>query len=208
MTIRTRISAATSVMTLLLSACSSSSMPGGPSSSGPVQTIAEAQVSDAIVDVTAGSVGTWNWSGQSVSVPAGTYSSIHFHWYHRDKTPSAFGKLYLLTQEYLGLPGDLPNAAGLVGSSTSIQQNEYVFPASITLAGPRTYWFYTDTQGDFANSFDIDTYPGGVSYITGVPTLPFRMLAASGRMVPPGVYVPAPPGVFVDANFRLSGVKQ
>ena len=195
-------------LALVFSACSSSSSPGSPSSSGPVQTIAEAQVSDAIVDVTAGSVGTWNWSGQSVSVPSGTYSSIQFHWYHRNKTPSAFGKLYLLTQEYLGLPGDLPTAAGLVGSSTAIEQDAYVFPASIRLTGPRTYWFYTDTQGDFANSFDIDTYPGGVSYITGTRTMPFRMLPASGRMVPPGVFVPAPPGVFVDANFRLSGVKQ
>jgi hypothetical protein len=175
---------------------------------GSRQTIAQAEVSDAIVDVTAGSVGTWNYCGQSVSVPAGSYSSIRFHWYHRDRTPSAFGKLYLLTQEFLDLPGNLPNAVGLVASSVSIEADEYVFLPTVMLTGPRTYWFYSDTQGNFANSFDIDTYPGGVSYITGVATLPFRMLHASGRMVPPGVYVPPPPGVYVDANFRLSGVKR
>jgi hypothetical protein len=121
---------------------------------------------------------------------------------------TAFGNLYVMTQEYLGLPAGLPNAAGLVGVSATIESDEYVFPSTITLTGPRTYWFYADKQGDFANSFDIDTYPGGVSYITGVPTLPFRMLQASGRMVPPGVFVPAPPGVYVDANFRLAGVKK
>jgi hypothetical protein len=207
-TTRTLLPVSLSIVALLLSACSSVSEPSDQGSMGSRQTIAEAEVSDAIVDVTAGSVGTWNWSGQSVSVPAGSYVGIRFHWYHRNRTPSAFGKLYLLTQEFLDVPGNLPNAAGLVASSASIEADEYVFPPAVTLTGPRMYWFYTDAQGDFANSFDIDTYPSGVSYVTGVPTLPFRRLHASGRMVPPGVYVPAPPGVYVDANFRLSGVKR
>jgi hypothetical protein len=207
MTMRNQVSAAIGVVALVLSGCSSSSTPSGPSSTGSLKTIAEAEVSDAIVDVTAGSVGTWNWAGQSVNVPAGSYSNIRFNWYHRAKTPSAFGKVYLLTQEYLDVPGNLPTAAGLVSSSTTIENDEYVFPATVTVTGPRTYWFYTDTQGDFANSFDIDTYPGGLSYVTGVPTLGFRLLTASGRMVN-GVYVPPPPGVYVDSNFRLRGVKQ
>jgi hypothetical protein len=205
---RTSLPGAIAALALLLSACSSPSSPSSPASTIAAQTIAEAQVSDAIVDVTGGSVGTWNWSGQSVSVPAGTYAGIRFNWYHRDKSPSAFGKLYVLTQEYLGLPGDLPNAAGLVGSATKTESDEYVFPPTVTLTGPRTYWFYTDTQGDFANSFDIDTYAGGTSYVTGVRTLAFHLLPASGRMIARDVYVPPPPGVFVDANFRLSGVKQ
>jgi hypothetical protein len=205
---RTPLPGATAALALMLSGCTSPSTPSSPISTSAAQTLAEVQVSDAIVDVTAGSVGTWNWSGQSVSVPAGAYAGIRFHWYHRNKSRSAFGKLYVMTREFLGLPSGLPNAAGLVGSSTGIENDEYVFPATVTLTGPRTYWFYTDTQGDFANSFDIDTYPGGVSYVTGVPTLAFHMLPASGRMVAAGVYVPPPPGVFVDANFRLSGVKQ
>jgi hypothetical protein len=197
------------VVALLLNGCSSSSpsTPSGPNQSGSLETIAAAEVSDAIVDVTAGSVGTWNHAGQSVDVPVGSYSSIRFNWYHRNKTPSAFGKVYLLTQQFLDLPGNLPNAAGLVASSTTIESDEYVFPATVTLTGPRTYWFYTDAMGDFANSFDIDTYPGGLSYVTGVASQPFRLLTASGRMVN-GVYVPPPPGVYVDSNFRLRGVKQ
>ena len=178
---------------------------------GSRETIAESQVSEAIVNVTAGSTATDGWSGQSISVPAGSYSGIRFHWYRRDKTPAAFGKLYVLTQEFLDVPANLATAPGLVGSSTAIENGEYVFPSSVRLTGPRTYWFYTDAGGSFANSFDIDTYPGGDSYFSyGGPTgpVPYRKLQASGRMVPPGVFVPAPPGLFIDANFKLSGVKQ
>jgi hypothetical protein len=42
-------------------------------------------------------------------------------------------------------------------------------------------------------------------YVTGMPTLPFRKVSASGRMVG-DTYVPPPAGVFVDANFRLQGL--
>jgi hypothetical protein len=59
-------------------------------------------------------------------------------------------------------------------------------------------------RATFAGSFDTDIYPGGDMYVTGMPTLPFRKVSASGRMVG-DTYVPPPPGVFVDANFRLQG---
>jgi hypothetical protein len=159
------------------------------------------------VDVTIGSVDTDNYSGQSVKVPAGSFSGIRFNWYRRTKEPSAFGTLYVLTEEYLGLPGTVRDVASVVGASTSIENHEYVFAPNITLTGPRTYWFYTDTRGNFAYSFDFDPYPDGVSYVTGMANLPFRVAQASWRLTPTGYVVP-PPGTTVDANFRLRGVKQ
>lgn len=48
--------------------------------------------------------------GQSVTVPgSGTYNNLRFNWYHHNPTgaPVAFGRLYLLTQEYTGLASNL-----------------------------------------------------------------------------------------------------
>jgi hypothetical protein len=156
------------------------------------------------IDVTAGGTGTFNWAGQSVTLPAGTFSNLRFHLYTFQRTPAAFGTLYLLKQEYLGLPRDLGlSTPGFIARSDRVENNEYVFPSTVTISGGVRYWFYTDTQGPFAGSFDTDIYPGGDMYVTGYPANPFRKAPASGRMVG-GAYVPPPAGVFVDANFRLS----
>jgi hypothetical protein len=138
--------------------------------------------------------GTFNFAGQSLVIPGGgSFNNLRFNWYTFAGSPAAFGTLYLLTQEYLGLPGDLsPSTPGFVARSETIVDNQYRFAPGITLTGGTQYWVYTDTQGSFVTSFFGSTYAGGDLYLTGVPTLPFRKAIAA-------------PGVFLDANFRLQG---
>jgi hypothetical protein len=156
------------------------------------------------IEVTSGGTGTWNYAGQSFTVgETGSYTNVRFHWYTFQRTPVAFGALTLLTQEYLGLPRDLgPATPGFVARSERVVENVYYFGETITITGGTKYWVYSDAQGSFAGSFDQDIYMGGDMYVTGIQSQPFRRSQASGRMVN-GVFVPAPPGVFVDANFKL-----
>ncbi|MBA3638471.1 MAG: hypothetical protein M3541_17385 [Acidobacteriota bacterium] len=156
------------------------------------------------LEVTSGQVGTFNWVGQSFVVPeTGSFGDLRFHFYDYQKAPVAFGNLYLLTQEYLGVPAGLNSSVpGLVGRSESTSGGLYTFAAGTVITGGTKYWVYTDAQGSFAGSFDTDIITGGDMYVTGFPTNPFRKAQASGRMVN-GVFVPAPAGVFVDANFKL-----
>ena len=190
---------------LIAAGCGEAATPASPSPpAAPVtlQTVVELPVHEPIADVTAGSVGTDNYPGQSVYVPWGVYSHLRFQWYTRTRQAAAFGKLYLLTQEFLGRPVDLPNATGIVAVTSVIEQGEFVFDPALQLSGAKTYWFYADAFGAYSTSFDIDTYSGGVGYVTGIWSQPFRRTQASGRMVN-GQFVPAPPGVTTDANFRL-----
>ena len=189
-------------------ACGNSKTPAAPSQPGPtpvtIQTIAEVPVSGPIADVTAGSTGTFNYPGQSVHVPAGTYDHLRFQWYTTAKEAVAFGRLFIFTQEFLGRPGELATAPGLLMLTATIEAGEFVFDPAFTFAGERTFWFYADMQGAYATSFDIDTYPPGIGYLTGIQSQPFRRMLAAGRMVG-GVFVPPPAGVTTDANFRLRG---
>ena len=157
------IVAAALTAAFLVSACGDSKTPASPSQPAPVvtlQTVAEAPVSGPIADVTAGSTGTFNYAGQSVYVPAGTYTHFRFQWYSTAKEAVAFGRLYVLTQEFLGLPGDLPSAPGRLMASSAIEAGEYVFEPSNEFQGDRTYWFYTDTQGSFATSVSSMSFHG------------------------------------------------
>ena len=184
-------------------ACESSSGPASPSGTAPAEIKTLVDLTPNL-DVTGGGTGTWNYAGQSFVIPqAGSYNNLRFHWYTFQRTPVAFGTLTLLTQEYLGLPGGLgASTPGFVARSERITDNMYVFAADVTIAGGTKYWVYTDAQGSWAGSFDEDIYPGGDKYVTGIQSQPFRKAPASGRMVN-GAFVPAPPGVFTDANFRV-----
>jgi hypothetical protein len=168
---------------------------------GTVQTLVDVTTG---LDVTSGETGTFNWVGQSFIVrESGTFAELRFNFYTFQKTPVAFGNLYLLTQEHLGVPGGLhPSTPGLVARSEQTANGVYTFAPSVTITGGTKYWVYTDTQGSFASSFDTDIYADGDMYVTGVHINPFRKAPASGRMVN-GVLQAAPAGVFVDANFRL-----
>ena len=156
------------------------------------------------LEVTSGQVGTFNHAGQSfVVTESGSFQGLRFNFYSYKKEPVAFGSLYLLTQEYLGLPGGLSaSTPGFVARSESSAGGVYTFATTAVITGGTKYWVYTDTQGSFAGSFDTDIFAGGDMYVSGIASAPFRKAQASGRMVN-GVFVPAPAGVFVDANFKL-----
>ena len=190
---------------LMMAACADNS--GGTQVTGPSAASAELRTLMDVtegLDVTSGQVGTFNWAGQSFIVPeSGTFGDLRFNFYNYQKRPVAFGSLYLLSQEFLGAPGALNSSMpGFVARAESTADGVYAFAASAIVTGGTKYWVYTDAQGSFAGSFDTDIYPDGDLYVTGFPTNPFRKAQASGRMVN-GVLVPAPPGVFVDANFKL-----
>ena len=203
-----RISAALALAiasSLALTACADGSKSNdvtGPAAGTPaLKTLMDVTTG---LDVTSGQTGTFNWAGQSFVVSeSGTFADLRFNFYSFQKAPVAFGNLYLLTQEYLGVPGDLTSSMpGFVGRSESTAGGVFTFNSSVAITGGTKYWVYTDAQGSFAGSFDTDIYTGGDMYVTGFPSNPFRKAQASGRMVN-GVFVPAPPGVFVDANFKL-----
>ena len=202
---RTSIVSLLVIATAMLVACEGGARQNDVSGPGPtpgsVQTLLDVTTG---LDVTSGETGTFNWVGQSFVVrESGTFSELRFNFYSFQKTPVAFGTLYLLTQEHLGVPGGLhPSTPGLLARSETTAGGIYTFAPSVTITGGTKYWVYTDTQGSFASSFDTDIYPDGDMYVTGVPINPFRKAPASGRMVN-GVLQPAPAGVFVDANFRL-----
>src|SRR5690606_5945426 len=90
---------------LLFAGCSADSVDTG-SPAAPRMLLTLVDVSPT-VEVTAGLTGTWNWAGQSVTIPAGgTYTNVRFNWYlysQQAGQPTAFGTLYLLDREYLGL---------------------------------------------------------------------------------------------------------
>ena len=189
---------------LLVGGCSKDSNPPqiiGPGGTSGTQTLLDVTTG---LEVNSGQTGTFNWVGQSFVVPAtGSFRDLRFNFYNFQKEPVAFGNLYLLTQEYLGLPGTLSvSASGFVARSDSTANGVYTFGSSVAITGGTKYWVYTDAQGSFAGSFDTDIYTGGDMYVSGFPSSPFRKAQASGRTVN-GVLVPAPAGVFVDANFRL-----
>lgn len=188
---------------LMVTACGGGSTPASPAgaASREIKTLVDLTTG---LDVTAGGTGTLNYAGQSFVAPGSSaYDNIRFHWYTFQRTPTAFGTLTLLKQEYLGLPGGLsPSTPGFVARSVQLSDGAYLFAEEVSIQGGTKYWVYTDTSGSFAGSFDQDIYPDGDEYLTGIVNQPFRKAPASGRMVN-GVLVPAPPGVFVDANFKL-----
>jgi len=206
---------------LVFSGCTSNAVSPSPSApatsvpTGPVVTVVSVTES---INVTGGGTGTWNHAGQSVTIPGtGAFASLRFNFYTFHGSATAFGTLYVLDREYLGLPGDLgPSTPGYLGQADAVIEGhpgpldevkgEYVFPATVTLTGGGKYWFYTNRMGSFCGSFDTDIYPGGDMYVSGTSTVPFRKAHASGRMTGPNSYVPPPPGVYVDANFRLQAV--
>ena len=156
------------------------------------------------------------------------YDNIRFNWDGSvrpqpldqvPRGPMAAGSLFLLTQEYLGLPGNLgAGTPGFVAQSQRIEQGQYVFAPSVTLKGGTKYWFYAywtpGTAGIVSpiTGFSEDAYPGGDMYVApefaDLSVQAFRKAAASWRVIsmgPPIEYYKPPAGTCVDANFKLMG---
>ena len=194
----------------------------------PLVTIAE---SSAVEQVGAGQTSTSNnYLGQSVTVPGvSSYNNLRFNWdgyapgtvsAPGPRGPLAVGDLFVLTQEYLGLPSGLGSSTpGFLAQSQGIDGGQYVFSPSVTLNGGAKYWFYSSWVPGTVHSFNPitgfseDTYAGGDLYVAPVlggsfTPLPFRKAQASWRLIspgPPAVYYQPPPGTYIDANFKLTG---
>jgi len=195
----------------------------------PVSALVTIAESSTIEQEGAGQTGTSNnYLGQSLTIRgAGSYGNLRFNWDGATSTsptgpftrgPIAVGDLFILTQEYLGLPANLgPSTAGFLAQAERVEQGQYVFAPSVTLKGGTKYWFYmyyAPRSAHFSpiTSFSEDTYSGGEMYVapelSGFSPLPFRKAAASWRVIsfgPPIVYFIPPPGTYVDANFKLMG---
>ncbi len=204
--------------------------PPGQTSSVPASSLVTI-AQTATVEVTAGKTGTSNnYPGQSVTVPAGpSYNNIRFNWDGSvglyvngpaPRQPLAVGTLFILSQEYLGLPGGLSaSTPGFVAQSQRIEQGQYVFAPAVTLKGGTKYWFYTywapGSAGlvSWVGGFSEDSYPGGDGYVApelggSLAPLAFRKALASWRVIslgPPIQYYKPPEGTCIDANFKLMG---
>jgi hypothetical protein len=165
----------------------------------------------ALAGASSGGVGTDNWAGQSLTVPGtGRYNNLAFNWYAYWEpvkgSPVAFGTLYLLNEEFLGLPGDLSTStAGFVARSRPAAGGQYLFEPGVTIAAGVRYWFYADTRGRFSTGFFEDTFPGGDLYVTGWAALGFHRALASWWLQPDGTYLKPAPGTGIDADFKLQG---
>jgi hypothetical protein len=215
-----------------VTAPSSTSTPPGDrvdTPSVPVAALVAIAESSTLEQADAGQTGTSNnYLGQSITIPGeGSYNNLRFNWDGNTSTsptvpavrgPLAVGDLFILTQEYLGLPASLgTSTAGFLAQSQRADQGQYVFAPSVTLKGGTTYWFYMYYAPGSARfspitGFSQDTYSGGDMYVapelSGFSPLPFRRAAASWRVIsfgPPIVYYTPPPGTYVDANFKLMG---
>ena len=206
------------VLAAVAAGCAASST--APSLTAPTTTVATtAQPLVTLVESSGHLTITPGHAGQSVTIPeGGAVNQIRFSWFTyksaadqsaRRQSLTAFGELYVLTQEFLGIPPDLgPSTPGFVARAERIDNDEYVFASDVTLEAGRKYFFYTNGKGNHVYTFDVDAYPGGDKYGTnygGIVTGGYVKSAASWRLLPGGGYNIPPAGTFTDADFRLRG---
>jgi hypothetical protein len=91
-----------------------------------------------------------DWFGESFMTPStgGPWNTITFNFLTGDPgtTPVAAGTAYLLSSEYLGLPGNLSSSTpGFIAASTSVSSGVYLFSTGVTLSQNTEYWVYEDT---------------------------------------------------------------
>lgn len=83
--------------------------------------------------------------GQMVTTPSGgPWHNIAFGFATPQGVTVYPGFLYLLSQEYLGLPSLLPSAPGLIAVSTGTAGFNWIFDSSVVLQPNTPYYFYED----------------------------------------------------------------
>jgi hypothetical protein len=85
--------------------------------------------------------------GQAFTTPTtgGPFTGIEFSFYADEPptTAAAGGTAFLLTQQYLGSPGDLgAGTPGFLGESTSASGGAYIFDPTLALMPGTTYYLY------------------------------------------------------------------
>lgn len=138
--------------------------------------------------------------GQSLTTPEGPlpWNQLSFNWFSFSAfsllTPTAFGTLFLLEQEYLGPPVELSETVpGFLAQTSQISDGMYVFNPQVTLRPGQQYFFYTNASGLMLTGSPVSAYPGGQFYLSRQSTGNFifedRASSFDGA----------------DANFRLTG---
>lgn len=104
--------------------------------------------------------------GTRLTTPTGgPWNNITFNWFADDATtPTAFGTLFITSQEYLGTPSNLGTAPGLIAQSVSVEDGAYQFASSVTLQANTQYWFYSNTSGEVSGSATVQA-PGTTLYL-------------------------------------------
>jgi hypothetical protein len=105
--------------------------------------------------------------GQSFTTPGpSAWNDLRFNWFSdiAATTPTAFGTLFLLSQEYLAAPSALSALTpGFVAESQSIASGQYVFDPNVTINPNTQYYVYATEKGLLAGQ-TIGTYGGGILY--------------------------------------------
>jgi hypothetical protein len=164
-----------------------------------VSSIQPASAATIITEYTGSTFFGSTFPGQSVTTSNNPlpWNNITFNWFSDITTPdklavtdpTAFGTLFLLSQEYLGTPDDLsPATSGFLAQSQSISGGQYIFDPGVTLQPNTEYFFYTNASGTISGS--PDGYPGGKAYFANGSSFNFFFDIDDGGS---------------DNSFRLSG---
>jgi hypothetical protein len=148
--------------------------------------------------------------GQSVTTPAGgPWDNITFNFYAdvAATIPAASGDLFILTQEYLGLPSALSGSTpGFFAESTGVSGGVYLFDPSVILQGGTQYFFYGN-QNFITAADTVNRYPGGVYYHAAQPFFDFFTIPLLDQTFNlSGTEVSAVPTVPEPASLTLLGL--
>jgi hypothetical protein len=142
---------------------------------------------ETIAENTVGLSSNTFFPGNSMTTPlGGGWNTIIFNWFSDapGTTPTAFGTLFLLTQDYLGTPQDLSSATpGFLAQSQSTSGGLYGFDPAVTLAPNTRYFFYANASGLLSGANDVPD-----------ENLYFTFSANTSWSINPA-----------DANYRLAG---
>jgi hypothetical protein len=103
--------------------------------------------------------------GQSITTPAGGPwhdLTLNFFSDNPPTMPTAAGTAFLLKQEYLGTPGNLSSAPGLLAQTRNIVGGQWVFAPDVTVQPNTMYWIYEDTPISVTSGGNVIT--GGHLY--------------------------------------------
>lgn len=124
--------------------------------------------------------------GESFTTPTGgPWDALTFNFFADAPavTPEASGTAFLLSQEYLGTPGNLSSSTpGYIAESDSISGGVYLFAPGVTINANTEYWVYdtapveitgttvgVGTPGEHAygsNGNDFVSLPGSIANFT------------------------------------------